>query len=50
MSSEILVGDYLWARIKQLGVKSIFGVPGGTFPLLLYEPLLAPVMPLVLTG
>jgi hypothetical protein len=27
--SEILVGQYLFERIKQLGVKSVFGVPGG---------------------
>jgi hypothetical protein len=27
--SEILVGKYLFERLKQLGVKSVFGVPGG---------------------
>lgn len=31
--SEILVGQYLFRRLKQLGVDTIFGVPGGTsFP------------------
>lgn len=27
--SDILVGLYLFERLKQLGVKSVFGVPGG---------------------
>lgn len=26
---QIKIGDYLFQRIRQLGVKSIFGVPGG---------------------
>jgi TPP-dependent 2-oxoacid decarboxylase len=29
--SDILVGAYLFERLKQLGVKTIFGVPGGEF-------------------
>jgi TPP-dependent 2-oxoacid decarboxylase len=31
--SETLVGLYLFERLKQLGVKTVFGVPGGDFPL-----------------
>lgn len=27
--SEILVGEYLFRRLKQIGVQTIFGVPGG---------------------
>jgi TPP-dependent 2-oxoacid decarboxylase len=27
--SETLVGLYLFERLKQLGVKTVFGVPGG---------------------
>lgn len=27
--SEVTVGAYLFQRLKQLGVKTIFGVPGG---------------------
>jgi len=27
--AEIAVGSYIFERLKQLGVKSIFGVPGG---------------------
>lgn len=30
MASEILVGSYLLERLRQLGLKTIFGVPGGT--------------------
>lgn len=26
---EVLVGTYLFQRLKQLGVDSVFGVPGG---------------------
>jgi TPP-dependent 2-oxoacid decarboxylase len=29
--SEILVGAYLFERLKQLGAKTAFGVPGGKF-------------------
>ena len=28
---ETTVGRYLFERLKQLGVKSVFGVPGGLF-------------------
>lgn len=31
MASEIKVGDYLFLRLKELGVKTVFGVPGGQF-------------------
>lgn len=27
---ELLVGEYLLKRVKELGIESIFGVPGGT--------------------
>ena len=27
--SQIKLGDYLFQRLKQLGIKSVFGVPGG---------------------
>ena len=27
--SEVTVGSYLFARLKQLGVETVFGVPGG---------------------
>jgi TPP-dependent 2-oxoacid decarboxylase len=27
--AEIQVGRYLFERIKQLGIKTVFGVPGG---------------------
>lgn len=27
--SEILVGQYIFRRLKQLGVQTVFGVPGG---------------------
>ena len=26
---EILVGEYLFRRLKQIGIDTIFGVPGG---------------------
>lgn len=26
---ELLVGEYLLKRVKELGVESVFGVPGG---------------------
>lgn len=26
---KLLVGEYLLKRLEQLGIKSIFGVPGG---------------------
>lgn len=29
MSGEIFVGSYVMQRLRQLGLKSIFGVPGG---------------------
>jgi TPP-dependent 2-oxoacid decarboxylase len=31
--SETLVGLYLFERLKQLGVKTVFGVPGGMISL-----------------
>jgi TPP-dependent 2-oxoacid decarboxylase len=27
--SEILIGQYLFRRLKELGIETIFGVPGG---------------------
>ena len=30
MAVQVKVGAYLLARIKQLGINSVFGVPGGT--------------------
>lgn len=41
--SEISVGQYLFSRIKGLGIKSVFGVPGGmpnSLPSLQYPPVL----------
>lgn len=32
--SEIIVGEYLFRRLKQLGVQTVFGVPGGESSLL----------------
>ena len=29
---EISVGRYVFERVKQLGIKSVFGVPGGKVP------------------
>jgi len=29
--AEITVGRYLFERLRQLGVKTIFGVPGGVW-------------------
>jgi len=29
MSGEILVGSYLLERLRQLGLKTVVGVPGG---------------------
>jgi hypothetical protein len=31
--SEILVGEYLFRRLKEIGIDTIFGVPGGLLPL-----------------
>jgi TPP-dependent 2-oxoacid decarboxylase len=28
--SEILIGQYLFRRLKELGIETIFGVPGGS--------------------
>jgi hypothetical protein len=36
----IPVGLYLLKRLKELGVRSIFGVPGGTWTLLLLKGVL----------
>lgn len=30
--ADISIGQYIFTRLAQLGVKSVFGVPGGTFP------------------
>lgn len=30
--SEILVGEYLFRRLKEIGIETIFGVPGGMPP------------------
>ena len=27
--SEILVGQYLFQRLKEIGIETVFGVPGG---------------------
>lgn len=27
--SQIKIGDYLFSRLRELGVKTVFGVPGG---------------------
>ena len=32
--AEITVGRYLFERLRQLGVKTIFGVPGGVWGIL----------------
>lgn len=32
--SEILVGEYLFRRLKQIGVQTVFGVPGGEFSII----------------
>jgi TPP-dependent 2-oxoacid decarboxylase len=29
--SQIKVGEYLFLRLKELGVKTVFGVPGGEY-------------------
>jgi TPP-dependent 2-oxoacid decarboxylase len=29
--SEILVGQYLFRRLKELGIQTVFGVPGGVW-------------------
>jgi hypothetical protein len=34
--AEIAVGSYIFERLKQLGVKTVFGVPGGAYQLPLY--------------
>lgn len=31
--AEISIGQYIFTRLAQLGVKSVFGVPGGTIPI-----------------
>ena len=31
--AEITIGEYLFLRLKELGVGTIFGVPGGNAPL-----------------
>lgn len=32
--AEIAIGQYIFTRLAQLGVKSVFGVPGGTISVL----------------
>lgn len=32
--SEILVGEYLFHRLKHVGVNTVFGVPGGEFSIM----------------
>lgn len=27
--SQVKVGEYLFLRLKELGIKTVFGVPGG---------------------
>jgi TPP-dependent 2-oxoacid decarboxylase len=29
--TQIKVGDYLFKRLHELGIRSVFGVPGGKF-------------------
>ena len=29
--AEVTVGSYLFTRLKQLGVETVFGVPGGKY-------------------
>lgn len=31
--AEIPLGEYLFRRLKQLGIETAFGVPGGKLPL-----------------
>ncbi len=31
--SEILVGQYLFRRLKEIGIETVFGVPGGMSPI-----------------
>lgn len=31
--AEIPLGEYLFRRLKQLGIETAFGVPGGRLPL-----------------
>jgi TPP-dependent 2-oxoacid decarboxylase len=33
--ANIKVGDYLFKRLHELGIRSVFGVPGGTATLFL---------------
>jgi TPP-dependent 2-oxoacid decarboxylase len=35
---EIKVGEYLFRRLRELGVKTIFGVPGGKHSLSISDP------------
>ena len=41
---EIKVGDYLFKRLRELGIGSVFGVPGGTYILLSVINLIACVL------
>lgn len=31
--AEIPIGEYLFRRLKQMGIETAFGVPGGKVPL-----------------
>jgi hypothetical protein len=31
MSPQVKIGDYLFQRLAQLGIKTVWGVPGGAF-------------------
>lgn len=35
--AEIPIGEYLFRRLKQMGIETAFGVPGGKAPLHLYS-------------
>lgn len=35
--AEIPIGEYLFRRLKQMGIETAFGVPGGRNPLLFFH-------------
>lgn len=36
--AEIPVGEYLFRRLKQMGIETAFGVPGGRTVAFFYKP------------
>lgn len=36
--AEIPIGEYLFRRLKQMGIETAFGVPGGRNPLPFFRP------------